>query len=202
MGESTDQIRQEIDHSRQSAADKIDQLQGQVQGAADGLRTNVQETTEGLVTGVQDAAGQVREQVSGVVDDTIQAVKQNVDVKHMIEERPLLALGAALVGGFVLGGLTSGGDDGQHQYQGTGTSTHASGGSGSQLGSSLRAAIQKTGIEDTISSAAAAFVGNLGDQLKETLDRNMPGFADKMQSAQQTPGSFADKAREAQAPGA
>lgn len=203
MGESTDQIRQEIDQSRQSAADKIDQLQGQVQGTADGLRTNVQETTESLVTGVQDAAGQVREQVSGAVDDTIQAVKQNVDVKQMIEERPLLALGAALVGGFVLGGLTSGGDGGQHhQYQGASASTHASGGSGSSLGNGLRAAIQKTGIEDTISSAAAAFVGSLGDQLKDTLDRNMPGFADKMQSAQETPGSFADKAREAQAPGA
>jgi hypothetical protein len=202
MGESTDQIRQEIDQNRQSAADKIDQLQSQVQGAADGLRTNVQESTEGLVTGIQDAAEQVREQVSGAVDDTIQAVKQNVDVKQMIEERPLLALGAALVGGFVLGGLTRGGDNGQpQQYQGSGTSTHAAGGSGSHLGSGLRAAIQKSGIEDTLSSAAAAFVGSLGDQLKETLDRNMPGFADKMQSAQQTPGSFADKAREAQAPG-
>ena len=202
MGESTDQIRQEIDQSRQSAADKVNQLQGQVQSTADSLRTNVQETTEGLVGGVQDAAEQVREQVSGAVDDTIQAVKENVDLRQFIEERPLLALGAALVGGFVLGGLTSGGDDGQHQYQGTSASARSSGSSGSQLGSGLRAAIQKSGIEDTISSAAAAFVGNLGDQLKETLDRNMPGFADKMQSAQQTPGSFADKAREAQQPGA
>lgn len=201
MGESTDQIRREIDANRQDAAAKIDQLQNQVQNTADGLRANVQDTAEGIVTGVQDTAEHLREQVSGAVDDTIQSVKENVDLRKTIEERPLLALGAALIGGFVLGGLTGGDNNGQHQYQGAGTSSHASGGPGSQLGQGLRAAIQKTGIEDTLSSAAAAFVGSLGDQLKDTLDRNMPGFADKMETARETPGDFASKARQAQAPG-
>jgi uncharacterized protein YjbJ (UPF0337 family) len=192
MGESTNQIRQEIDQSRQSAADKIDQLQDQVTGTADQLRVNV-----------QDSAEQLRDQVSGAVDDTIQTVKENIDIRQAIEQRPLLALGAALISGFVLGSLT-GGDDG-HQTNSQGATSFTSsrtGSSGSSLGSGLRSAIQKTGIEDTLSSAAAAFIGSLGDQLKDTLDRNMPGFADKMQSAQQTPGSFADKTREAQSPGA
>lgn len=207
MGESTDQIRQEIDRSRNNAAAKIDQIQHQVEDTADGLRTNVQDTAEHLVTGAQEAAEQVREQVSGMVDDTIHSVKENVDLRQMIEERPLIALGAALIGGFVLGGLTGGDDNGHAHYQepnryqqSTYSGGRSSGGSGSPLGSGIRTAIQKTGIEDTLSSAAAAFIGSMSDQLKETLDRNMPGFADKMQSAQHTSGSFAEKAREAQSP--
>jgi uncharacterized protein YjbJ (UPF0337 family) len=203
MGESTDQIRQEIDQHRTSAAARIDQLQRQVEGTAEGLRSDVQDTAEGLITGVQDTAEQVREQVSGVVDDTLQSVKENFDLRQTIEQRPLVALGAALIGGFVLGGLTDDGGNRQHSsHGGVSTGSHSGGGSGSQLGSSLRSAIQKTGIEDTISSAAAAFIGSLGDQLKDTVDRNMPGFADKMQSAKETPGTFADKARETQSPGA
>ena len=49
-----------------------------------------------------------------------------------------------------------------------------------------------------ISNAAAAMLGSMTDQLKETLDRNFPGFADKMQTAQEKPGGFAEKARETQ----
>jgi hypothetical protein len=189
VGASTDQIRREIDESRQSAADKIDQIQNQVTGTAEQMTTNVQETAQ-----------QLREQVTGTVEDTIQTVKENVDIRQMIEERPLLAVGAALIGGFVLGGMTGGGDD-HHASQGTTTtSSHRSNSSGSSLGSGLRAAIQKSGIEDTLSSAAAAFVGGLSEQLTQTLDRNMPGFAGKMSTAQETPGDFADKARKAQAP--
>jgi ElaB/YqjD/DUF883 family membrane-anchored ribosome-binding protein len=189
MGESTDQIRREIDESRQSAADKIDQIQDQVTGTADQMRTNVQETAE-----------QLREQVTGTVEDTIQTVKENVDFRQAIEDRPLLAVGAALVGGFVLGGLTGGDDDHRSSQGATMPNSNRTGSSGSSLGSGLRAAIQKSGIEDTLSNAAAAFVGGLSDQLKETLDRNMPGFADKMSTAQETPGGVAEKARQAQSP--
>ncbi|HYI25805.1 MAG TPA: hypothetical protein VD767_10375, partial [Thermomicrobiales bacterium] len=151
MGESTDQIRREIDQNRQSAADKIDQIQDQVTGTADQMRTNVQETAQEL-----------RSQVTGTVEDTIQTVKENLDFRQVIEERPLLAVGAAFIGGFVLGGLTGGEDDHHSRGQGsTSASAMQGGSSGSSLGRGLRAAIQKSGIEDTLSSAAAAFVGGL-----------------------------------------
>jgi len=58
--------------------------------------------------------------------------------------------------------------------------------------------VQKTGIEDTISNAAAALLGSVTDQLKNTLDQNFPGFADKMSTAQDSSGDFAEKSREAQ----
>jgi hypothetical protein len=66
------------------------------------------------------------------------------------------------------------------------------------MSSGFRSALQKTGLEDTISNAAAAMLGSVTDQLKETLDQNFPGFAGKMQTVQEKPGGFAAKAREAQ----
>jgi len=188
MGQSADQIRQEIDQKRADASSKIDQLQQQVQGTTEQVRDQVQESVE-----------QVVEQVKGTVDDTLQTVKQSVDFHKQIEERPLVALGAALVGGFLLGGMTGGNGGGQSQQQGSGSSNEyrstSSHGSGS---STVRTALQKSGLEDTISNAAAALMGSVTDQLKSTLDRNFPGFADKMQTAQNKTGSLADKTHETQ----
>jgi len=188
MGQSADQIRQEIDQKRSDASSKIDRLQSQVQGTTEQVRDQVQESVE-----------QVVEQVKGTVDETIQTVKQSVDFHKQIEERPLVALGAALVGGFLLGGMTGGNGGGQSQQQGYGSSNdHRSNSSHSSGSSTVRTALQKSGLEDTISNAAAALMGSVTDQLKGTLDRNFPGFADKMQTAQNKPGSFAEKTHETQ----
>jgi ElaB/YqjD/DUF883 family membrane-anchored ribosome-binding protein len=189
MGQSSDQIRQEIDQHRDDAAGKIDQLKDQVQGTADDMRGQVQDTAE-----------QVVDQVKGTVDHTIESVKQNMDFKQQIEERPLVALGAALVGGFLLGGMM-GGDSGRSQSgsrqeysSGTPVGESRSGG----VTSGIRGAVQRSGLEDTISSAAAALMGSVTDQLKGTLDKNFPGFADKMDTAKDNSGSFSDKARATQ----
>jgi len=184
MGQSSDQIRQEIDQRRGSAADKIDQLQSQVQGTADQMRGQVQGTVE-----------QVTDQVKDTVDHTIETVKQNMDLKQQIQERPLVALGVALAGGFLFGGLM--GDAGQHhsgsQHQfASGTPVGESQSGGAISG--IRGAIQKSGLEDTISNPAAALLGSVTDQLKGTLDQNFPGFAGKMNTAQEQSGSFKEKA--------
>jgi len=181
-------------------------LQSQVLGTADEMRSNVQGTAE-----------QVIDQVKGTVDDTVESMKQSFDLKKQVEERPLVSLGVALVGGFLLGGMTGGGGGGHQQRQQYGgyyaggqheggyqsgearqySSHQQSGGAGA---SGIRSAFQKTGIEDTISNAAAALLGSVTDQLKSTLDQNFPGFADKMNTAQDSSGEFADKTREAQSP--
>jgi uncharacterized protein YjbJ (UPF0337 family) len=187
MGQSSDQIRQEIDQSRQGAADKIDQLKEQVEGTATNMRGQVQDTAEQMI-----------DQVKGTVDETIETVRENFDFKQQIEERPLVALGAALVGGFLLGGMTRGGHGGHSQAG----SQHPGYSSGTPVGESMsgatngiRSAIQKSGLEDTISSAAAALMGSVTEQVKEVLDRNFPGFNEKMSQAQQSPGSVSDKTK-------
>jgi len=165
------------------AADKIDQLRDQVQGSADQMRGQVQDTVE-----------QVKDQVKGTVDDTIQTVKESIDFKQQIEERPLVALGVAFFGGILLGGMTGGGKQQSGYPQSSGNQNSSSGGGSG----AMRSAMQRSGLEDTISNAAAALMGSVTDQLKNTLDKNFPGFADKMQSAQQKPGDFAEKSRAAQ----
>jgi len=196
MGQSSDQIRDEIEQRRADAAEKIDQLQGQVQGTADQMRTQVQESAEQ----VKETAEQVMEGARATVDETVQTIKESVDLKQHIEERPLVALGAALLGGFLLGGMTSGGGGSHHQSSPPyAQSSGVAAGSG-MLGVGLRSAIQKSGLEETISNAGAAMMGNVTDQLKSILDRNFPGMADKIQTAQSEPGTFADKAKAAQSP--
>jgi hypothetical protein len=139
-------------------------------------------------------------------------MKQSFDIKKQVEERPLMSLGVALVGGFLLGGMTGGGGGGNqqqggYQYGGYQGGQHEGGyqygqprqQSGGAMSNGIRSAVQKTGIEDTISNAAAALLGSVTDQLKGTLDQNFPGFADKMNTAQHSSGNFSEKAKEAQA---
>ena len=62
----------------------------------------------------------------------------------------------------------------------------------------IRSAAQKSGLEDTVSNAAAAMMGSVTEQLKDMLDRSFPGFIEKLDTAQHQPGSLADKTRATQ----
>ncbi len=192
MGQSSDELRQEIDMRRHDAERKINDLQDTVQGTADDLKTQARDTVD-----------EVREQVQGTVEDTVHKVTENVDLDRFIQERPLVSLGAALVGGFVLGGLLGDGEGSggsrPRQYSGdhAGSTSHAGSGGGG-LGHSVRKIIHDTGLEDTFNNAAAAMMGSVTEQLKQTMDRNMPGFATKMDEARHTDGSVMDKSRTVQ----
>lgn len=188
MGQSSDEIRQEINQHRNDAASKIDQLQSQVQGTSDDLQQQAKDTAE-----------QVRNQVQGTVEDTIETVKENIDLQQQVQERPLVALGAALIGGFVLGGILGGGQS-QSSHGGrsndySGGNAQSGSGSGSKITDSVRDMVKKSGLEETFSNATAAMMGSVTEQIKDTLDRNMPGFAEKMDTAKQEQGSVTDKSR-------
>lgn len=177
MGQSPGQIRDEIEQKRTDAASKIDQLQNQFESSVNDVRTQA-----------QDMAGDMRDQVKGAVDDTVDTVKQNLDVRQQIEERPLIALGVAFFGGFMLGSM-SGGD----HHQSNQVNQSQNGRQQSSMSTGIRSAIQQSGLDETLSNAAAALVGSMTDQLKGTLDRNFPGFAAKMNTAQREEGDFAEK---------
>lgn len=186
MGQSSDQIREEIDQHRHDAADKIDRLQSQVQGAADDLRSQAQDTVAGM-----------QEQVKGTVDETIETVKQNLDFREQVQERPLVALGAALIGGFVVGGMLGGGSENRSSgHHVDSESTHTSHSSGGGMGSTVQHAVKSSGLEEMLSNAAAALMGSVTEQVKQTVDRNMPGFSQKMDEAKRTPGSVMEKSRQ------
>ncbi len=193
MGKSSDEIRQGIDQQRADAGQKINQLERQVQEQAEQTRDQVMHTAE-----------QVRDEAQEFVHDTVETVRESFNIQEQVQERPLVAAGAALIGGFLLGSMM--GDSGQGNrsgYYSSGSDTtgggHSVGGqSGGGLSSGLRSAAQKSGLEDTISNAAAALMGSLTEQLKNTFDSQLPGYAEKMETAQQSSGSFSDKAKATQ----
>ena len=183
MGQSSDQIREEIDAKRDDAAQKIDQLQAEAMNMTEELR----------------------DQAQGVVDDSIQTVKESLDVRQQIEQRPLLSLGVALAAGFALGSMMGG--DGHQRHARHQSHQMSSGavnvgamdqGGGSSFTSTLTDLAHKSGLDETLSNAAAAFLGNITDQFQQTIDRNFPGFSEKMQSAERTPGGFAEKSQATQ----
>lgn len=183
MGQSADQIRQEIDANRSDAGQKIDDLQGQLQGQADHMQQQAKDTVD-----------HARDQVHDTVNTAVESV-QNFDYQQQIQNRPLLSAGVALIGGFVLGGMMGGGGEQQHSSGGSSQSSHQQGGG---MGSQIRGAAQKSGLEDTISNAAAALMGSVTEQLKSTLNSNFPGFSDKMDTAQGKQGSFSEKSKATQ----
>ncbi len=185
MGQSADQIRQEIDANRSDAGQKIDELQGQLQGQADHMQQQAKDTVD-----------HARDQVQDTVHTAVESV-QNFDYQQQIQDRPLLSAGVALIGGFVLGGMMGGGDGGNQQHS-SGGSSQSSGQQGRGMGSQIRSAAQKSGLEDTFSNAAAALMGSFTEQLKGTLNSNFPGFSEKMDTAQGSQGSFSEKSKATQ----
>lgn len=204
MGKSSDQLREEIDAQRSETGAKIDNLQSQLQSQVEDTRQVVSDTA----TQVADTVTHVKDEAQAMVTDTVDSVKQTVetslqdiDLEKMVQDRPLVAVGAAMLGGFLLGSMMGGDGGSQHQFSGShssGASTTGSGSSATGLGSSLRSAAQKSGLEDTLSNAGAALVGSLTEQLKGMMDSSFPGFSEKLDSAQQQSGSFKEKATAAQ----
>ena len=142
MSKSSDEIRQEIERDRQDAAEKIDHLEEQLQDTADHMKHQAQ----GAVTDIRDEAQEM-------VHDAVDSVKETLDFRQQVEERPLLSVATALVGGYVLGSMMD--DDG-----GGGQS------SGSGIGQSLRNSAQESGLFETLENFAAALVGSVTDEVK------------------------------------
>jgi len=190
MGETADDVRQEIDNKRQDATDKIEQLEQKVTGAADQVMQTKEQVKEQVV--------QTKEQV---VDSVMQAKDQvmQFDWRQQVDQKPLVALGAAFIGGIVLCGIT-GGDDDRDRYRtrvtpsygststyGAGSNYPAIGEPGSAAGSgggglmaSIRNAAKNSGFEDTINGMASSFMSTLSDRIKQVANDTFPGMADKL----------------------
>lgn len=152
MGETADQLRQQVDQKREDASQKIDQIEQQVMNKAQDIETRV--------------------------SDTAQQVKAQMDWRHQVEERPLIAVGAALVGGILLGGIVG---KGNHQPAGpqTGVQAHQGGG----VTDTVRKAARESGLDNAVENFANAAFGMIGERMREMTDRTFPGMLDKVQNA-------------------
>ncbi len=66
------------------------------------------------------------------------------------------------------------------------------------MSDTIRSAFKSSGLEETFSNAAAALMGSVTEQVKQTIDRNVPGFSEKMETAKHRSGSVMEKTRETQ----
>ncbi|PZA08858.1 MULTISPECIES: YqjD family protein [unclassified Meiothermus] len=94
-----ERLRLAFQRAGEELGQTADQLQGKLLQTADGLKERVQDTVHQLQAQVTSLPREVGAQLGEVVHKPIQAVR----------ERPLEALGVALLAGFIVGRLGSGG---------------------------------------------------------------------------------------------
>lgn len=164
MGETTDQLRQEVDQKRDDASQKIDQIEQQVRQTAQQMEQKVTDTAQQI----DQKVSETKQQIEDKVIDTVQHVKDKFDLRGQVEERPLVAVGVALLGGAILGGVLKGGES-----ESPGGTSQQSG-----VGNAVRKAAKDSGFEDTIQKFAHAALSRIGDQVRDITERSFPGIAD------------------------
>jgi len=108
-------IRHEIEETRQSLAEKLETLEGQVKETIGNVTESVEQTVEKVKETVSDTVENVKETVS----DTVENVKRTFDLSYQVNRHPWAMAGGSLVAGLALGYLT-GGRRGRTGYGGRG----------------------------------------------------------------------------------
>ena len=145
MSQSSDQIRRGIERDRQEAGEKVDELEQHLEDRADQLKQQAQDTVEHF----RDEAGEM-------LHDTMDTVKENMDLQQQVQDHPLPAVAAALVGGFLLGSAMNEGGGGGGQ-------------SGESFGSTILRTAEESGLVETAENLAAALVGSVTEQVRTTI---------------------------------
>ena len=148
-----------------------------------------------------DAAEKI-EKIEQQISQSAESVKQSLDWRYQVQERPLLAVGTAFLGGLILGELTNSDDNdsGRRQHasapgywqDGRDTPNHHG-----IMGGTLRQITQTSGIDDALSSAAAAMLGSAGQRIKDAVEETYPGFVERYERSTKTDGDMAHRTRAA-----
>lgn len=174
MGQTADQLRQEIDDKRDEAAAKIDAIEARVQNTAQMAKDTVEETVQ-----------MAKDTVTETVSETLDTVKQSFDVKRQVDERPLMALGAAAIGGFILGGAMGGGDKRPRSDRGHVSDRGPYQEHRSQPGP-LRQVAQSAGLDSAMSAVTGALMGMAADRLRGLVEESFPEFGDRLRREMNT----------------
>jgi ElaB/YqjD/DUF883 family membrane-anchored ribosome-binding protein len=99
MPQEPEEIRQEMDETRDALTDKISMLEKQVVDTVHDASTNVKETVQAVKDTVQT--------VKDSVGDTFDSVKETFSVTNQVQQRPWLIMAGAAGVGFAAGYLLS-----------------------------------------------------------------------------------------------
>lgn len=190
MDQTTNTLQREIDSTRDSMTQKLEQIESQVKGTAENVKSTVEQTVEN-----------VKENVKSTVEQTVETVKQNIDVKRLVDERPWTMFGASMLAGFVLGNMTGSEkheapyvrygepryyDDKGYQPQRNMQTYHyydrtSSPPRGAEMGATASAAMSDTmsKLGDEMDTLKDAAVATLTKMLHSTLQSNFPQLAEE-----------------------
>ncbi len=211
MGQTADQLRQEIEHKRVDAAAKIDQIEAKVQDLPNLAKDTVRGTVDQSINQVKASVDQSLNEARTTVEEKVGQMKQQADVRGQIDQRPLVALGVAFGGGYLLGKVLGGdkSSQGGSAYQTDSSQAHSSGAqegndtsgmgisyyenqqrqsSGRRPGqpnavvSALKQAAHEAGLDGTLSVLSGALVATLTDQFNRTIRETFPDFAKHLEA--------------------
>lgn len=108
--ESPELIEREMEQTRQSLTEKVslveEKVVGQLQQATDtvqGTVDSVQETVQTMKSAVQETVQCVTQSVQDSVRSLADGLKETLDVRKHVQDRPLAMVGTAAAAGFVTG---------------------------------------------------------------------------------------------------
>ena len=174
----TDRVREDLAAARPDAGSTGS-------SSASGLTDKVSSATEAVTDKVSSAT-------EAVTDKAPAAVGR---VKEWVTAHPLVAVGAGVIGGIVLGASGSGGSQHHHHYYGdSGTQDQSSSAdrsssqaqqgdrpaSHAQQGGGILGLIQQTGLLETVTQSAERFMRMANDQASDLARQHVPGFEDQL----------------------
>lgn len=136
-------------------------------------------------------------------EDTDDSTNGMSGMQAKIAERPMISLGASLIGGMLLGGLLGGGSDRHREsrssseysrYPAPAGSTsngdqgdHGQGSSGitASMTEGLRKAAKQSGLEEHGRSTSSSVMSSVNDSLRSVLSQQLPDFDQKLKEWQQ-----------------
>jgi ElaB/YqjD/DUF883 family membrane-anchored ribosome-binding protein len=98
-----EEIRQEMDETRDSLTDKISQLETKVVETVNDATNGVKDTVQAVRDAVEDTVQTVRD----TVGDTVDSVKDTFNLSNQLEQRPWLVMAGCVGIGFAAGMLVS-----------------------------------------------------------------------------------------------
>jgi len=143
------------------------------------------------------------------VTQSAESVKESLDWRHQVEARPMLAVGAAFLGGMLLGGMSSGGDGGGNgghprtysyidsETQDSSAASRSQGG----ITGALKNAARTSGADEAFSSTAAALLTTATQRFKDTIEETYPGFLDRYESSKSAGGGVSERIKAAASSG-
>ena len=143
------------------------------------------------------------ESLLALPEETEEPTGATSGIQAKIAERPLISLGAGLIGGMVLGGLLGGGGESDRRderrywseynryrapsHSGNDGEQHddSSPGVAASMTASLRKAAKQSGLEEHGRSTSTSVMSSLNDSLRSILSQNLPDFDQKLTERQQ-----------------